>query len=118
MSFKKGHKKVPGSGRKKGQLSPITMDAVETLRKAGHDPIAFHLEMVMHSWNRYLGLLKKRQGYGANGALMVAREANADLLKYTHPTRKAVEHSGSIGQLSFSEMMQLAEQQAKEDEKE
>lgn len=97
-------KRPPGAGRKKGTrnkpkpLDPLSLDAVETLRKMGHDPMVVQINIYRHSWNRYLKALKNRNEWGANGALMAASKANAEILKYIYPTRKAVDHviSGNV----------------------
>ncbi len=93
--FKKGDKRPENSGRKVGSKnkdsSPLTLDLVKTLREMGHDPAAFQVEICVEAMKRYRAIMKTKGKFGAASALHVAERANAELLKYIYPTRKAVE---------------------------
>ena len=109
--FKKGDPRPKNGGRKKGtqnRIPPAELDAVKALRAAGHEPIIFHAQLLQHAWDRYLKALKRKNEWGANGCLEQARQANAEIMKYVYPTRKAVEHSGTVG-VTFADFMALAE---------
>lgn len=113
--FQKGAKKLPNSGRKKGVGNKIDkvqnkmlFDACAALQEIGHDPIKFHAKLLASAWERYLKALTRKNEWGANGCLEQARMANAEIMRYIYPTKKAVEHSGQVG-VTFADFMAMAE---------
>lgn len=84
----------PGAGRKKGvpnKTGPLTLDLIKTLKEKGHDPAAEQVNIFLIAMNHAKELIKKKKTYGLMSALKIASDANAELLKYIYPTRKAIE---------------------------
>src|ERR1035438_5947167 len=75
MPFAKGHTKVAGSGRRKGQTTRLTRDAMEHLEQLGCDPLA-----IMHSIM-----------VGEKTPLDLKGRMAAELAQYVWPKRKSSE---------------------------
>lgn len=104
-------KKKKTGGRKKGTPNRVTLDLIQTLTDMGHEPAAHHVKIFNEAMKNYEKKKKAKNDWGANGALDTAQKANAELMKYTYPTRKAVEHSGPngspIGIKTFNDLVNL-----------
>lgn len=96
MTYQKGHKKM--GGRTKGVPNKITMDLINTLIANGYDPAAMHLNLLRKALSKCKAYEELQKDYYANDMLEAAIRANADLMRYCYPTRKAVEHSGPNGE--------------------
>lgn len=81
MAFVKGHKKVPGSGRKKGQTCRLAADVRAKLQELGFDPI--------------VGMVTIAQDPDCERAIVV--RVAAELAQYVYPKRRSVEISGIDG---------------------
>ncbi len=81
MKFQKGHKKVPGSGRRKGQTCRLAADVRAKLQEMGCDPIEGMAILSMDE------------------SVEVAIRASCfkELAQYCYPKRRAVEISGLDG---------------------
>jgi len=86
MPFKKGHKKIPGSGRKKGQTAMTTAVQRAELEHVigGNIPV----EMAKIAWPMLKSRSEKRR--------MIGTQMMKTALPYIYPSLKSVEHSGRI----------------------
>lgn len=105
-------KGVRYGGRKKGTPNKITLDLIANLKAEGFDPAAKLIEthaLAMIEFQRasdiHDAIQSKRIDYkmiplshdSASAYLTVAQNACKELMKYSYPQRKAVEHSGKDG---------------------
>ncbi len=81
MPFIKGHTKVAGSGRKKGQTCRLSADVRLKLQELGFDPI--------------VGMVTIAQDPTTERAIVV--RVASELAQYVYPKRRAVEISGIDG---------------------
>ncbi len=106
-------------GRVAGTPNKVTFDLIEMLRAKGFEPAAALVETYTHAmddfkrheFNRALAEKKMNENLGedsvpfkvgmddgAREALKIATHAAAQLMQYTHPKRKAIEHTGAGGE--------------------
>lgn len=81
MKFQKGHKKIPGSGRRKGQTCKLAAEVRTKLEELGCDPIVGMATIAMDP----------------DTTPELRGRMNAELAKYVYPQRKAMELSGPDG---------------------
>ena len=87
MTFVPGMKKVPGSGRRKGQGNAGWRSARQILADLKCDPIAGLAAIAME---------KTDTGAFVNEA-PIRERAYAELAQYIHPKLRAIEHTGAGG---------------------
>jgi hypothetical protein len=104
MAYPKGKARPKNAGRKKGTPNKVTLDAIEELQRMGHEPIIEHVRIFNQAMASYNAKKKKNNDYGAASCLDVAVRANAEIMKYIYPTRKAVEHTGQNGEPLFKSL--------------
>lgn len=79
--FAKGNPKPPGSGRKKGQPTKLTLEARIRLEELGCDPLEGMARIAMDT----------------KAPIELRGRMYTELAKYIWPQRKAVEHTGAGG---------------------
>lgn len=87
--FKKGHKKIPGSGRKKGVEPKARQELTAMLAELNCDPFEFLARVVEDE-------LYKEDGEKIDVTLKQRITCAIDLGKYILPQKKAVDVSGHV----------------------
>lgn len=104
-------------GPKKGstyrKTESLRLDLIETLRSKNFDPVAALIELHGEATKLYKARLQHHNGFGAVGAMGVAREAASGIMEYVYPKRKAVELTGAEGTDLFQSFNDLVREIAK-----
>lgn len=95
------------------QTTQMRLDLIETLKQKGFDPVAALIEIHHDARKHYKQRLKTANGFGAVGAMGVAREAASGIMEYVYPKRKAVELTGAEGADLFQSFNDLVREIAK-----
>lgn len=96
------------------QTTQMRFELLEVLKAKGFDPVAALIEIHRDASKHYKERLKTHNGFGAVGAMGVAREAASGIMEYVYPKRKAVELTGQDGADLFQSFNDLVREMAKE----
>lgn len=100
--------------RPKGSVNKDTaalrLDLIATLREKKFDPVAALVEIHMEATKLYKKRLLHHNGFGAVGAMGIAREAASDIMEYVYSKRKAVELTGAEGSDLFQSFTDMVKQ--------
>ena len=94
------------------------MELLRTLKEKGFDPVAALVEVYTDAQRLYKERLKHPNGFGAVGAMGVAREAASDIMQYVYPKQKSVEMTGADGADLFQSFNDLVREIVKSEVKE
>lgn len=113
MGLPAGRKKQKNSGRKKGTTNRRTRELLEILDQLGFEPLTEIIRVNREAWKEYdrcseihdalqenrfqLGMKSLVEETDAPKYLKLAESSAAEVMQYTFPKRKAVEHTGENG---------------------
>jgi len=106
-------------GPKKGatyrKTEELRFDLIETLRSKNFDPVAALVEVHAEATKLYKKRLLHHNGFGAVGAMTVAKDSAVSIMEFVYPKRKAVELTGAQGTDLFQSFNDLVREIAKGD---
>lgn len=101
-------------GSQNKNTAELRLDLIATLRAKKFDPVAALVEIHTEATKLYKERLKHHNGFGAVGAMGIARESASDIMEYVYPKRKSVELTGAEGADLFQSFNDLVREIAKE----
>lgn len=110
MAFKTGQPRPANSGRKKGSPNKKTVEFLTILEEKNFSPGEELIYVYQEAKKLYQWRKKNRNISGAVTCLDTMATTADKICQFVYPKKKAVEHTGEVGILSFADLVAAADE--------